>query len=54
VLLEHRLGRRIPAAGLVISELVSNAMVHAGTNIDLSLAVAHDALRLSVRDPAAP
>jgi len=49
-LLDQHLGRRIPAASVVISELVTNAMIHAGTDIDVSLAVGDNALRLTVRD----
>ncbi len=49
-LLDEHLAARIPAARLVVSELVTNAMVHAGTYIDLSIAVHDGAVRLTVRD----
>ena len=41
---------RIPAASLVASELVSNAVVHAGTDLELSLAAHRGCLRLAVAD----
>jgi hypothetical protein len=40
----------IPSASLVVSELVTNSTVHAGTDIDLSLAWNLGGLRLTVRD----
>ncbi|MEP7034830.1 MAG: ATP-binding protein [Actinomycetota bacterium] len=40
---------RYPACQ-VISELVTNSTVHAGTDIALSVAWSHEAVRLSVRD----
>ena len=49
-LLHWRLGELLPAASLVVSELVTNSTVHAGTEIDLSLAWQRPALRLTVRD----
>ncbi len=49
-LLDRGLGPLIQTARLVITELVTNAMIHAGTDIELSVAVHHDALRLTVRD----
>jgi hypothetical protein len=45
-----RLGPLTQTACLVASELVTNAVVHAGTDIELSVAVHHEALRLTVRD----
>jgi len=49
-LLEWRLGRVIPAASLVVSELVTNSTMYAGTDIALSVAWHLGALRLAVRD----
>lgn len=49
-LLDWRLSRVIPAASLVVSELVANSATHAGTDIDLSVAWHLGALRLMVRD----
>jgi hypothetical protein len=49
-LLDWRLGRVIPFATLVISELVASSSVNAGTEIDLSVAWDLGALRLTVRD----
>ena len=40
----------IPCACLVVSELVANSTIHAGTEIDLSVAWHLGALRLTVRD----
>jgi len=55
-LLDWRLGRVIPFASLVVSELVSCSSVNAGTDIDLSIVWDLGALRLIVRDhgPALP
>jgi hypothetical protein len=55
-LLDWRLGRVIPFASLVVSELVSSSTVDAGTDIELCVAWGRGALRLSVRDhgPALP
>jgi hypothetical protein len=55
-LLDWRLGRVIPFASLVVSELVSSSSVNAGTDIDLSVVWDRGALRLTVRDhgPALP
>jgi len=55
-LLDWSLGRIIPSAALVISELVTNVTLHAPTDIDLSIAWNRKALRLTVRDhsPAMP
>ena len=49
-LLDWRLGRVIPFASLVVSELVASSTVHAGTEIDLSVVWDCGALRLTVRD----
>jgi signal transduction histidine kinase len=49
-LLDWRLGGLFPSASLVVSELVTNSTVHAGTEIDLSVAWQRPALRLTVRD----
>jgi hypothetical protein len=55
-LLDWRLGRVIPFASLVVSELVASSTVNAGTAIDLSVVWNLGALRLAVRDhgPALP
>jgi anti-sigma regulatory factor (Ser/Thr protein kinase) len=37
-------------ARLVVSELVTNAVVHAGTTIDLSMSIREDVLRIEVTD----
>jgi len=49
-LLDWGLGRVISSASLVVSELVTNSMIHAGTDIALSVAWNAGALRLTVRD----
>ncbi|MEP7193097.1 MAG: ATP-binding protein [Actinomycetota bacterium] len=49
-LLDWRLGRTIPFATLVVSELVASSSVNAGTDIDLSVAWNLGSLRLTVRD----
>jgi hypothetical protein len=49
-LLDWRLGRIMPVASLVVSELVASSMVSAGTDIDLSVVWNLGALRLTVRD----
>ena len=49
-LLDWGLGRLIPSASLVVSELVTNSTIHAGTDIELSVAWNLGALRLAVRD----
>jgi len=49
-LLDWGLGTLIPSASLVVSELVTNSTIHAGTDIDLSVAWNLGALRLTVRD----
>jgi hypothetical protein len=47
-LLKWRLGSSIPCVCLVVSELVTNAAMHVGTDIDVSLAWDMTALRLTV------
>jgi anti-sigma regulatory factor (Ser/Thr protein kinase) len=49
-LLEWRLSQQITDACLVVSELVTNAIIHAGTDIDLTLAEHRGSVRLAVRD----
>ena len=49
-LLDWRLARSIPSACLVASELATNAMVHAQTNLAVSLTDADGRLRIAVRD----
>ena len=49
-LLDWRLGEVIPAASLVVSELVTNSTMYAGTDIALSVSWHRGALRLAVRD----
>lgn len=49
-LLDWGLGRSIPSASLVTSELVTNSTMYAGTDIHLSVALGHGAVRLTVRD----
>jgi hypothetical protein len=49
-LLDWGMGSVISSASLVVSELVTNSTVHAGTEIDLSVASDRQALRLTVRD----
>ena len=49
-LMDWRLGGVIAAASLVISELVTNSTMHAGSDIVLSIAWHQGALRLTVRD----
>jgi hypothetical protein len=50
VLLGWGLGPLIPAASLVVSELVTNSTIHAGTDIELSVAWNLGLLRLTVAD----
>jgi hypothetical protein len=54
--MDLQLGRVIPFASLVISELVASSSINAGTDIDLSVVWDLGALRLTVRDhgPALP
>ena len=49
-LLDWKLPRLVAPASLVVSELVTNSIVHAITVIDLTLSVAHDKLRIAVHD----
>ena len=49
-LLDWRLGRVIPFASLVVSELVASSSVNVGTDIDLSVTWDRGALRLTVQD----
>jgi len=49
-LLRWGLGPMVPAASLLASELVTNSTIHAGTDIELSLAWNLGLLRLSVAD----
>ena len=49
-LLDWRLSRHVPAACVVVSELVTNAMIHAGTDIDLTISEHRQAIRVTVRD----
>jgi len=50
ILLDWNLGRVLPFASLVVSELVASSAVDAGTDIDLSVAWDQEALRLTIRD----
>ncbi|MEP7370113.1 MAG: hypothetical protein ABI662_10675 [Dermatophilaceae bacterium] len=49
-LLDWGLGRLIPSASLVVSELVTSSTIHAGSDVDLSISWNLEALRLTVRD----
>jgi hypothetical protein len=49
-LLDWGLGPLVPAASLVMSELVTNSTIHAGTDIELSVEWSLGVLRLTVRD----
>jgi anti-sigma regulatory factor (Ser/Thr protein kinase) len=49
-LVDWRLGQHIPDACLAVSELVTNAMIHAGTDIDLTVSEHRQAVRIAVRD----
>jgi Histidine kinase-like ATPase domain len=49
-LLDWRLGEHIAVTGLVVSELVTNAITHAQTAIDLTLSAHGQAIRVAVRD----
>jgi anti-sigma regulatory factor (Ser/Thr protein kinase) len=40
----------IPSAQLIVSELVANAVLHAGTTVELSVALRGQAIQVSVRD----
>lgn len=50
ILLDWNLGRVLPFASLVVSELVASSAVDAGTDIELSVAWDQEALRLTIRD----
>ena len=52
-LLDWRLSKHIPAACLIVSELVTNAMIHAGTQIEVTVSEHRQAVRLAVRDRSA-
>jgi hypothetical protein len=49
-LLDWRLGRAIPDACLVMSDLVGRSIINAGTDIEVTVAWHRGALRLTVRD----
>jgi anti-sigma regulatory factor (Ser/Thr protein kinase) len=49
-LLDMRLSRHISAACLVVSELVTNAMTHTGSDIDVTVSEHRQAIRIAVRD----
>ena len=49
-LLDWRLSQLIPAACLVVSELVTNAMIHTGGDIELTVSEHRRAVRVAVRD----
>ena len=49
-LLDWRLSQLIPDACLVVSELVTNAMIHAGSDIELTVSEHRRAVRVAVRD----
>jgi hypothetical protein len=49
-LLDWRLGRVIPFATLVVSELVASSSIHTGSDIELSVVWDGEALRLTVQD----
>lgn len=49
-LLDWGLGKVVPSATLVVSELVTNSAIHAGTQIDLSVDWDRREIRLTVRD----
>ncbi len=49
-LLDWRMSRHLSAACLVVSELVTNAMTHAGTDIDLTVSEHRRDIRVAVRD----
>jgi anti-sigma regulatory factor (Ser/Thr protein kinase) len=50
ILLDWGLGSLIPSTSLVVSELVTNSTIHAGTDIALSVEWSPGALRVTVRD----
>jgi anti-sigma regulatory factor (Ser/Thr protein kinase) len=47
---EHGLAHLVDDVALVVSELVTNALVHAGTPFALSLEVLRDSILVTVRD----
>ena len=49
-LVDWRLSQQIPDTCLVISELVTNAIIHAGTDIDVTVAEHRRSVRVAVRD----
>ncbi len=49
-LLDWRMSQHLPAACLVVSELVTNAMTHAGTDIHLTVSEHRQDIRVAVRD----
>jgi anti-sigma regulatory factor (Ser/Thr protein kinase) len=49
-LVDWRLSQQISDVCLVVSELVTNAMIHAGTDIDVTLAEHRRSVRVAVRD----
>ncbi|MFP5345589.1 MAG: ATP-binding protein [Actinomycetes bacterium] len=51
--LDWRLAAAIPPACLIVNELVTNAVVHAGTSLEVTLARIDSWLRLAVRDGSA-
>jgi anti-sigma regulatory factor (Ser/Thr protein kinase) len=48
--LDWRLQHGIPSAVLVVSELVTNSLAHAGTDVDITLSAVGNKLRLAVQD----
>jgi anti-sigma regulatory factor (Ser/Thr protein kinase) len=49
-LLAWKLSQHIASACLVVSELVTNAMIHAGSDIDVTVSEHRQAIRIAVRD----
>ena len=49
-LLDWRLARHIASAAVVVSELVTNAMIHVGSDINLTVSEYRQAIRIAVRD----
>jgi hypothetical protein len=49
-LLDWRLSEHIATACLVVSELVTNAMIHAGSDIEVTICEERRAIRIAVRD----
>ena len=48
--LDWECGIQLEAATLIVSEMVTNALLHAGTMLELSVARCEDRLRLAVAD----